>query len=92
MHARITNGETTLTLQLRSSTDVKIGAEQSVQIVMHADWEVAGVVILGIIVFVLLLAGAARMIFSRRRAKRAEAAAADDADDQDAAPRKDDNA
>lgn len=74
MHAKIANGETTLTLQLRSPTGVAIGDAQKVRVSMHADWEMAGIVILGIIVVVLLVAGAGRMIFSRRRAKKQEAA------------------
>ncbi|WP_052227054.1 DUF6049 family protein [Microbacterium mangrovi] len=93
MHAKVTNGQTTLTLQLRSPTGVAIGEAQTVQVSMHADWEMAGIVILGIIVVVLLVAGAGRMVFSRRRAKKQEAeeiaaaqAAIDaqDAADQDA--------
>lgn len=76
MHAKVTNGETTLTLQLRSPTGATIGTSQTVKVSMHADWEMAGIVILGIIVVVLLVAGAARMVFSRRRAKRAIAAEA----------------
>jgi hypothetical protein len=82
MHAKIANGETTLTLQLRSPTGVAIGDAQKVHVSMHADWEMAGIVILGIIVVVLLVAGAGRMIFSRRRAGKqaaAELAAAEQA-------------
>lgn len=74
VRAKITNGDAALTLQLHSGSGVGVGAAQKVRISMHADWELAGVVILGIIVVVLLAAGAARMVFSRRRRGRLESA------------------
>ena len=72
VRAKITNGDAALELQLHSHSGVRIGDVQKVRISMHADWELAGVVILGIIVVVLLVAGAARMVFSRRRRGRQE--------------------
>ncbi|HKT56603.1 MAG TPA: DUF6049 family protein, partial [Microbacterium sp.] len=80
VRAKITNGNAALTLQLRSRSGVTIGDAQKVQVSMHADWELAGLVILGAIVIVLLVAGAARMVFSRRRRTRQEAGAGPAAD------------
>jgi hypothetical protein len=86
VQARVGNGEVTVQLQLRSRTLEPIGAPQTVDVNVRADWEGIGIVVLSILVGGFLLLGVVRTVLRlRRRSRRsvengadAESAAPDD--------------
>ncbi|MBN9181055.1 MAG: hypothetical protein J0J00_11020, partial [Microbacterium sp.] len=84
VRAKIGNGEVTITLHLQGPTGVLLGGEQSVDVNVRADWEVAGLWIMGVLVGGFLILGLIRTIVARRRRSRTADAAPDA--DPDAAP------
>ena len=77
VRAKIGNGEVTITLHLESPTGVLLGGPQSVDVNVRADWEVAGLWIMGVLVGAFLILGLIRTIVARRRRSRAVDAAPD---------------
>jgi hypothetical protein len=74
VEARIANGEVGVAMQLYSPTGEPIGARQSVQVEVRAEWESIGLfVIIGLVV-VFLSVGVVRTIAHRRRAHAEESA------------------
>ncbi len=93
VQARVANGEVTLTLQLRSRTNVAIGDAEYVQVNVRAEWEAFGIGALAVVVGGLLIVGVIRTV-QRTRASATnqpepEAAASELASDE-APDRKDD--
>ena len=81
--SQLSNGTVHLGLQLYSSTGVSIGASQTAEIDVHADWEGIGALIFGIIVAGFFGFGLFRTI-QRRRREKAEGRPRGDADDASA--------
>ena len=77
MQARVGRGDVTLTLQLRSPAFVAIGASESVEINVYADWEAVGIAALAALVGILLLFGIARTVIRVRRRRRGDDRAGD---------------
>lgn len=77
--ARIGNGETSLSLQLRSETGVAIDSSASVQLNVRADWETVGTLVVAVIVVAVFGIGLVRNIARRRRGGGTD----DDPDDVD---------
>jgi hypothetical protein len=75
VQARIGNGAVTVTMQLYSPTGVPIGAVQSADVEVRAEWETIGLVVLVILMVLFLGLGIIRTVL-RRRARAREAAAA----------------
>ncbi|WP_417563196.1 DUF6049 family protein [Microbacterium sp.] len=74
VRAKIGSGQVTLDLSLYSPTGVAIGDPQSVNLNVHADWEVIGLSVLGVGIGAFLVVGLVRTILARRR-RRAEGGA-----------------
>jgi hypothetical protein len=70
VQARVGNGEVSVQLQLRSRTLEPIGAPQSVDVNVRADWEGIGLIVMSILVGGFLLLGVIRTVL-RLRARRA---------------------
>ncbi|MCC4247915.1 DUF6049 family protein [Microbacterium testaceum] len=73
VEARIANGEVDVAMQLYSPTGEPIGARQSVQVEVRAEWESIGLIIIIVLVVIFLGIGVLRTIGRRRRARAAEA-------------------
>lgn len=72
--ARLSNGEVTIQLQLRSPAGVPIGSAAFADVNVRADWEGIGVAVVLILVGGFIAVGLARTILRRRGARRAQAA------------------
>ncbi|WP_169582909.1 MULTISPECIES: DUF6049 family protein [Microbacterium] len=70
VQARVGNGDVTLQLQLRSRASVAIGAPETVEVSVRAEWETFGLIALGVVVGGLLLLGIVRTVL-RVRSRRA---------------------
>ncbi|MFG6402568.1 DUF6049 family protein [Microbacterium sp. P04] len=79
IEAQIANGQVTVAMQLYSPSGEPIGAPQSVDVEVHAEWETIGIVILGVLLALFLGLGIVRTVLRRRATKRDVAPAADDA-------------
>ncbi|WP_238707009.1 DUF6049 family protein [Microbacterium lushaniae] len=75
VQARIGNGRVTLTMQLYSPTGVPIGAVQSAEVEVRAEWETIGLVILVSLMVLFVGLGIFRTV-RRRRARALEQAEA----------------
>ncbi len=73
VEARVGSGETTLSLQLRSTSAVPIGAPEAIGLTVRAEWESVGITAIIVIVVVLIAGGVIRTILKLRR-RRDEAA------------------
>lgn len=85
VQARVGNGDVTLDLQLRSRASVAIGAPESVEVSVRAEWETFGIAALGVVVGGLLLFGVVRTV-RRFRARRRGKDAAPGGGTDDGAP------
>ena len=72
VEARIGSGDVTVRLQLRSPTGVPIGAPESADVSVRADWEGIGIGIVLALVGGLIVLGLVRTILHRRGERRAE--------------------
>ena len=79
VEARIANGEVDVAMQLYSPTGEPVGARQSVQVEVRAEWESIGLIVIIALVVIFLGIGVLRTITGRRRARAAETAAGEDA-------------
>ncbi|WJL94210.1 DUF6049 family protein [Microbacterium sp. ET2] len=79
VQARLGNGEVRVDLQLRSPTLEPIGQTQWVEVVVSAEWESIGLIVLATLVGIFLVIGVIRTIRRLRHRKTA-----DDADDASA--------
>ncbi len=84
VQARVGSGESTLELQLRSSTGAAIGPDVRVAVAVRAEWESVGVVLMSVLVGAMLVFGVIRTV---RRLRRRAHARAETHEDPDAAPR-----
>ncbi|OWP20363.1 hypothetical protein CBF90_01755 [Microbacterium sp. AISO3] len=73
VEARVGSGETTLSLQLRSTSAVPIGAPEAIGLTVRAEWESVGITAIIVIVVVLIAGGVIRTILKLRR-RRSETA------------------
>ncbi|HWM15528.1 MAG TPA: DUF6049 family protein [Microbacterium sp.] len=78
VQARVGNGEVTVDLQLRSRTLEPIGAAQTVDVNVRADWEGVGIGVLSVLIGGFILLGLVRTVL-RLRARRTRAGPAPDA-------------
>ncbi|TQK18064.1 hypothetical protein FBY40_0550 [Microbacterium sp. SLBN-154] len=74
VQARLGNGEVQVDLQLRSPTLEPIGQTQSVEVVVSAEWESIGLIVLASFVGLFLVIGVIRTVRRLRRRKTADAA------------------
>jgi len=72
------NGEVSLSVSMRTGTDVPLGGTKWVRANVQAGWETPVTVGLGILVFAIFVLGIIRSIRRRRREKEAEKQAEDD--------------
>jgi hypothetical protein len=72
VEARIGSGDVTVRLQLRSPTGVPLGAPESADVSVRADWEGIGIGIVLALVGGLIVLGLVRTILHRRGERRAE--------------------
>lgn len=73
VEARLGNGDVTVRLQLFSATGVRVTSDAFVPVVVRADWEGIGAIILGSFVLLLFVGGLVRTILKRRAERRAPA-------------------
>lgn len=73
VQARVGNGAVTVTMQLYSPTGVPVGAVESAEVEVRAEWETIGLVILVGLMVLFLGLGIIRTVL-RRRARRREQA------------------
>ncbi|MCC2032788.1 DUF6049 family protein [Microbacterium allomyrinae] len=85
VQARVGSGEVTLALQLRSPAFVAVGAPESVDVNVRAEWEAFGIAALSVVVGALLIVGVARTVLRMRRRGRPTDAAASADDGEGAA-------
>ncbi|WP_187288858.1 DUF6049 family protein [Microbacterium sp. B19] len=71
VQARVANGEVVVAMQLFSPTGEPIGARQSVQVEVRAEWESIGLIAIIVLVAVFLGVGVLRTIARRRRTRAA---------------------
>ncbi|SDQ55373.1 DUF6049 family protein [Microbacterium sp. cf332] len=83
VEARVGSGETTLTLQLRSTAAVPIGAAESIGLTVRAEWESVGITAIIVIVVVLIAGGVVRTVFKLRRRRDGTSAEPHDGGQQD---------
>jgi len=83
VEARVGSGDVSIDLTLLSPTGELIGAPQTVEVTVRADWERIGIVLLAVLIVGLVGTGIVRTIRRRRRAARA--AGGRDADEHAAA-------
>ncbi|SKC35191.1 hypothetical protein SAMN06309945_0028 [Okibacterium fritillariae] len=76
VEARLGNGDVTVRLQLFSATGVRVASDAFVPVVVRADWEGIGAIILGTFVLLLFVGGLVRTILKRRAERRADETAA----------------
>ncbi|MDQ4214822.1 DUF6049 family protein [Microbacterium capsulatum] len=74
VEVRLSNAEVGLTMRLTSTSGVAIGASQTAQLTIRAEWETIGLIVLGSIA-VLLIGGGIFRTVRRRRAAAAKYAA-----------------
>lgn len=67
VEARVGSGETTLSLQLRSTAAVPIGASERIGLTVRAEWESVGITAIVLVVVVLIAGGVIRTILKLRR-------------------------
>jgi hypothetical protein len=72
VEARLGNGDVTVRLQLFSATGVRVASDAFVPVVVRADWEGIGAIILGTFVLLLFVGGLVRTILKRRAERRAD--------------------
>ncbi|WP_261166862.1 DUF6049 family protein [Microbacterium sp. Marseille-Q6965] len=77
VEAGIGNGQVRIALSLQSPTGVAVGAPQSIDVTVRADWERAAVVVLAVLVVGLAVLGTIRTVRRRRRRAGEEAAASE---------------
>jgi hypothetical protein len=66
VHARIGNGDVQIELSLRSPTFEPIGATQTVDVNVRADWEAYGIAIMAVLIVGFLAIGVVRTVRRRR--------------------------
>lgn len=86
VRARVGSGEVTIDLALRSPALVPIGSARSVDVIVRAEWESVGLIVLGTLVTGFLLLGVWRTMRRLRRRSVTDAAPADAAEPDAAAP------
>ncbi|RKE64686.1 DUF6049 family protein [Microbacterium sp. AG238] len=67
VEARVGSGDTTLSLQLRSTAAVPIGASEAIGLTVRAEWESVGITAIVLVVVVLIAGGVIRTILKLRR-------------------------
>lgn len=67
--ARVGSGEVNLEISLTSADGSKVGVTKVLPVRVRADWEVWGLVVIGILFIALLIAGVIRTLRKRRRSK-----------------------
>jgi hypothetical protein len=72
VEARLGNGDVTVRLQLFSATGVRVASDAFVPVVVRADWEGIGAIILGTFVLLLFVGGLVRTILKRRAERQAD--------------------
>ncbi|MFS0713389.1 DUF6049 family protein [Microbacterium sp. 2P01SA-2] len=82
VEARVGSGETTLSLQLRSTAAVPIGAPEAIGLTVRAEWESVGITAVIVIVVVLIAGGIIRTILKLRRRRDDRASAQNDIPEQ----------
>lgn len=73
VQARVGNGAVTVTMQLYSPTGVPVGAVQSAEVEVRAEWETIGLVILVSLMVLFLGLGIIRTVLRRRARTREQA-------------------
>ena len=71
VEARVGNGESSLTLQLRSPAMIRIGDPVTVEVSVRAEWETVGIVIMSVLVGGFIVLGAIRTVVRLRQRRRA---------------------
>ncbi|MBF4562578.1 2-oxoglutarate dehydrogenase [Microbacterium sp. VKM Ac-2870] len=89
VQARVGSGESTLELQLRSSTGAAIGPDVRVAVTVRAEWESIGIVLMSVLIGAMLVFGVIRTV---RRLRRRSRARAETHEDPNAAPRGEEDA
>ncbi|WP_150954326.1 DUF6049 family protein [Microbacterium testaceum] len=82
VEARVANGEVSVDLQLYSASGVPIGAPQTVDVEVRAEWENIGIVAVIALVVGFLSLGVVRTVARRRRLRAEEASPQDPEDDE----------
>ena len=74
VEARVGSGESSIDLQLRSPALIDIGAPQTIDVTVRAEWESVAVVVMSVLVTGLLVLGVVRTIRRRPRRRTEEVA------------------
>ncbi|MDF2578682.1 MAG: hypothetical protein K0S49_261 [Microbacterium sp.] len=82
VEARVGSGDTTLSLQLRSTAAVPIGASEAIGLTVRAEWESVGITAIIVIVVVLFAGGVIRTVLKLRRRRNENAAEQQDTPEQ----------
>lgn len=82
VEARVGSGDTTLSLQLRSTAAVPIGASEAIGLTVRAEWESVGITAIIVIVVVLFAGGVIRTVLKLRRRRNENAAGQQDTPEQ----------
>ncbi|QTV80441.1 DUF6049 family protein [Microbacterium sp. NIBRBAC000506063] len=83
VQARVGSGEVDVHLHLTSPTGVPIGEPQVTHVIVRAEWESIGLVVLGVGVGLLLVLGVIRTVRRRRKADAAASASGTSGDDDE---------
>ena len=67
VQARVGSGESSLALQLRSTSSVEIGGTVPVHVTVRAEWESVGVAVMATLVAALIVVGVVRTVRKLRR-------------------------
>lgn len=82
VEARVGSGDTTLSLQLRSTAAVPIGASEAIGLTVRAEWESVGITAIIVIVVVLFAGGVIRTVLKLRRRRNESTAEENDTPEQ----------
>lgn len=66
---RVSNGDVSINVTLRAANDQPVGLPVNIPITIHADWEVIGIVVLGIMVVSFFGFGAWRSVRNKRKSR-----------------------
>lgn len=75
VEARVGSGELSVHFALTSPTGVHIGADQTANVTVRAEWESIGLIVLGGIIGLLLVLGIIRTVVRRRKGRGTDAVA-----------------
>ncbi|MFC4224401.1 DUF6049 family protein [Lysinibacter cavernae] len=66
---RVSNGDVSINVTLRAANDQPVGLPVNIPITIHADWEVIGIVVLGVLVVSFFGFGAWRSVRNKRKSR-----------------------